>query len=329
MKKLALLLLTLTLCTACAALPAEERAFAVALCVEREGEIWRVHGRIPTYQNSGGYLTVTGEGRTLEAALSDMDSAAPMPVHLSQLRLLVLHKTLGESGDAAMVLHTLADRADMRLQCAVAVTEAPSKAVADALEPATGARLSKALDVLMESRIGQGSILSAALGDVVRMGERQTPVLMALTMEDGAVDLSGGYPLTFQGRIAERLTETETGLLALLRGEAKTLRITLPGGTAQVRDANAGIRLSQPAARVELQLQSVTSDFTAEGLAQALAEALAELLARLSASGCDVLGLGRKAILQARDMAAWHDQDWPSRCMELRWEIAVGVTGPA
>lgn len=332
MKKLtALLLVTLLACASCTALPAEERAFAVALLVEKDGSTWRVHGRIPTYQTGGGYLTVTGEGESLAAALSAMDAAAPMSLHLSQLRLVALDEGLGASGDLAAALAELSQRSDVRQDCAVAVTNTPAKELMDALKPATGARLSKAIDVLLESRIAQGVILPATLADVARMGERQSPVLIGLTLEDGAVSLSGGWPVTTDMTLVDALPPAETALLSMLLGHGKSLRLTLDGGSAEVRDVSAQVCLSEDftTASVEITLRATSSSLTPDALEQALAEECLALLSRLSADGCDVLGLGRKAVLRIHDMAEWHALDWPARLMEIRWSVAVGVRGPA
>lgn len=332
MKRMMILLLLMSLtCTACTALPAEERAFAVVLGVEKEGAAWRLHGRIPTYQTGGGYLTVTGEGETISASLASLDAAAPMHLHLSQLRLLVLDEKLGQSEDAFLLLHELSARLDMRQHCAVAVTDTPMQTLMEALKPAAGARLSKAVDILLDTRAEQGLILPATLADVIRMGERQSPVLIALTLEGSDLSLAGGYPVNQQMRFAGRLTPEETELLSLLRGEAKSLHLTLPAGSAQIRDVSAKVRLSEDrkSARVELSLRAVSSTYTPEGLAQALADACLPLLARLSREGCDALGLGRQAILRAEDMAAWHALNWPEAYPKITWSVAVQVQGPA
>lgn len=325
MKVLIFLLLPLLLCSACTALPAEERAFAVALCVEKT-ESWRVHGRIPTYQTGGGYMTVTGEGATFSAALSTMDAAAPMRINLSQLRLLAADVDLARNGELPALLSTLADCHDMRLQCAVTLTDAPVKDVAEALKPAAGARLSKALDLMLTARVEQGAILPAALADVLRMGERQSPVLAALSLEGQELILAGGY--TMEGA---PLMPDEIPFLSLLLGHAKSLQLDLPGGSAVVRDASVRTRLSEDltTASVEVNLSATASSFTEDGLEQALADALLALLTRLSSVGCDALGLGRQAILHTRDMASWHALNWLETYRRIRWEVAVGVDGPA
>ncbi|MDD6051463.1 MAG: hypothetical protein PUC00_09420 [Clostridiales bacterium] len=330
MKRLILILLTMMCCTSCTALPAEERAFAVVLLVDRDSSAWRVHGQLPTYRSGGGYLTVTGEGDTLPAALADLEAAAPMHVNLSQLRLLVLTKAVADVGELALVLTTLSDRPDMRPSCAIALTEAPADVLMQALEPATGTRLSKSIDVLLESRLEQGSILPATLAEVLRMGMRQSPVLIAANLRDQQLDLSGGYPLTASFRVCERLTPEETALLSLLTGRTKALRLTLSGMSAQVREASAKVALSQDfqSATVTLRLRVTAASCSPADIETRLADASVTLLSGLSAQGCDVLGLGRQAILHAHDMPAWRSFDWPARCKQLHWRVSVQMSGP-
>ena len=331
MKHMLALLLLGMLCTSCAALPAEEKAFAVVLCVEKDGEALRVHGRIPTYQSGGGYLTVKGQGASIEAALAAMEAAAPMDVHLSQLRLVTVDEALGRSGELPAILLALSQRADMRMQAAVAVTRTPAEELMKALKPSAGARLSKAMDVLLESRREQGMILPSALAEVVRMGERQTPVLMNLALEEGEISLSGGWPMRSDGTLTAGITPEETALLALLMGIQTDFLLPLKGDVVRVRDASAHARLSEDmtTASVKLTLTAVDTPFTEEELRRALADALLSLLGRLSSDGCDVLGLGRQAILRTHEMAGWHGMSWPERLRQLRWQVSVGVNGPA
>lgn len=330
MRLLCLVMAAALLCASCTALPAEERAFAVALCVGRADGAWRVHGRIPTYQMGGGYLTVSGEGENLAEAMTAMEAGAPMRVTFSQLRLLVLEEDLARSAALSEALHTLAARPDMHLQCAVALTDKPAKDVAEALKPATGSRLSKGIDVLLESRNEQGTILPAKLADVLRMGERQSPILIALTVEDKEINLSGGYALDGNMMLAQRLTEAETALLSLLLQRPKELFLTLMDGPAQIREASVTTKLAgeDAAAAVEIKLQIASSSLTAAAVEQFLAAECAALLTRLSRVGCDVLGLARQAVVHARDMAEWHDSTWPARLKEMHWSVSVQAEGP-
>lgn len=328
MKRLTALLLVL-LCTSCTALPKEERAFAVALCVEK-AEDWRVHARIPTYESGGGYRTVMGVGDSLTEALIALESAAPMHLHLSQLRLLVLDAALADSDALADALDVLSARSDMRLQCAVVMTDESGSRIADALKPSAGARLSKAIDVLLETHAEQGSFLPVTLADMCCMGQRQTPVLMRAVLAQEGIAFCGGYALTADWHAGVTLDEDEVRLLALLMAQSREMRLALDGTDLRVREVRVSkavnAALNEATVAVNLRLISHSADEAV--LLQSLADACAQLLTRLSAAGCDALGLGRKAILCAADMDAWNALDWPESLRHLTWCVTVSAQQP-
>ena len=331
MKRLMTLLMCLLL-TGCAALPAEERSFAVALGVAGGTGAWRVYARIPTYRTGGGYTTVSGEGDTLPHALAALDAAAPMQLHLGQLRLLVFSADTARSADFPAALATLSERHDLRADASLAITEDGLGALMDALKPATGARLSKSLDVLMETRLEQGTVPRAALADVIRMGDRQQPVLMNIALDGAEIALSGGWPIGSDGSAAWMLTPEEMQLLSLMQGRLRRGVLSLAEGTVRLTDVSADVELSVPTmetASVRLILGISASPLTEEALSQASATACLGLLGRLSAVGCDALGLGRQAIACARSMEDWHELDWPQRYREIVWTVSVGVEGAA
>lgn len=332
MKRLLTLLLCTLLLTSCTALPAEERSFAVALGVTRTEGVWTAFARSPTYQTGGGYTTIKGEGATLEAALSALDAASPMQLHLGQLRLLVFSADLARTADFPAALNALASRHDLRLGASVAVTEADMQSLMDALKPGTGSRLSKSLDLLVETRIAQGTVLPAVLADVIRMGERQSPVLINVSLDGQDTSISGGWPVGTDGTVTEPLKPEETQLLSLMLGQMTTGALSLAEGTARLTGAKAEAELSLPTmqdASVRLTLRCGTSSLTEDALSRAVATACLGVLNRLSGMGCDALGLARQAIPHAGDMADWHDMDWPARYREIDWSVSVAVTGPS
>lgn len=332
MKRMAILLLCALLCTACTALPAEERSFAVVLGVSLEGGTWTAYARVPTYQTGGGYATVRGEGDSLEAALSALDAAAPMQLHLGQLRMLVFSDDLARTAEFPAALSALAARHDLRLDASVAVTDADLSVLMDAMKPANGSRLSKSLDVLAETRIAQGTVIPAALSNVIRMGERQSPVLMHVSLSGEDVALSGGWPVSQSGVVSEPLTPEETQLLSLMLGHFTSGTLSLAEGTVRLTSAKTETELTLPtmqAASVRLTLRCIASPLTEEALSRAVATACLGVLNRLSAMNCDALALARQAITHASDMADWHDMDWPARYPEIVWSVSVGAEGRA
>ena len=320
--RIVLILLTVMMCcTSCTALPAEERAFAVVLCVEKQNGIWQLYGRIPAYKTSGEYMTVQGRGTTIKVALADLDAHAPMKVTMSQLRLLVI----SNDADAEEVFRKMADNPDVRMQCMTAVTEEPAEQIMEVLVPQTGSRLSKMLDLLIESRVEQGVIPDTRLADAVLMGERQSPVMAHAELLDGRLDLSSAWAA------GERLTTEEMVLLSMLTGQCKEVSLNLQEGTVQIYEVKSTttIREEGRAAWVSLCGKTKGSASAPDELERTLAESILTLLTRLSQSGCDALGLGRKLICYAADMPQWHEWDWPGRYRNIRWEIGVGLTGPA
>lgn len=329
MRLLVLLLAMALVLSSCTALPAEERAFAVALMVDGQGVAWTVHARIPTYRTGGGYQTVSGEGNSLAAALNRMEAAAPMQVDLSQLRVLMLDAALGQRMGEAMRI--LSDRPDMRQDCYVLSTREDAAKLADALAPTTGARLSKGLELLLESRIQQGLLPVSTLAEILCMGERQTPVLPLMILAGDGIDLSGGLPITVAGTPGGALSPEEMMLLSLLTMKLSSVGLTLQGVSARVRDVSSRISLSDDlqAAEVKLTLRMTEASCTPKALEEALSQALLTLLNRLYAQGCDVLGLARRAMLRCGTWEDWRALDWPDICRNLRWRVSVGVNPPA
>ena len=92
MKRALCLLMICLFCTGCSALPPEERAFCVVLLIDGGAQECTVRVRIPTYQQNGGYQTLSATGATLTDALRTLESAAPMRLHWGLLRLIVLSR---------------------------------------------------------------------------------------------------------------------------------------------------------------------------------------------------------------------------------------------
>ncbi len=297
MKLLITLVLTLAL-TSCTALPAEERAFAVVLGISG-GETWQVYARIPTYQSGGGYTTVSGSGDTLQAALRDCDDHAPMHLHLSQLRMAVLTKAT----PIFETLAVLAERSDLRMQSALAIYDGDQSlagslaALMDKMEPATGSRLSKSLDVLRETRIAQGVAPDTTVGDVLRLGQRQTALVARVTAEDG-IDLNGAWALN----------ESDQSLAG---GRSPAGNQSPAGGHPAVLLDRDDMRRMTAMLKGKLTLHGTDAVLRLKNRSDA--DAALALLIRLSEAQCDPLGVKRHALRQGADGA------WSIR--SVRWTV--------
>lgn len=341
---LLLFLLLASFCSGCTALPAEERAFAVALGVEEHAGTWEVSARVPTYQQSGGYLTLTAQGGSLGEALAILDASSPMQLHLGQLRLVIFSRSLAETEKFIAAMRELALRPEMRLQAAVCITEDRAAALLEALEPSTGSRLSKSLEVLLEARTEQGVIPAMTLSDALRRGERQSWVAVNVALEDaaqtaqpgmdasagaqaasgaGKVHFGGGWLIGQDGVAHGQLTAGETQYLALMQGQLQRATLALEEGTVTMIGASAQLRLTGNTANLTLKLRCAASVMTEEGIQQSVFQACQRVLDKLAAANCDALGVARQAILRCPDMAAWNELDWPAVYPQLEWRLTV------
>ena len=340
------LLLLLGGCT----LPAEERAFAVVLGVSENAGVWETMVRIPNYQQGGGYLTLSAQGNSFGEAMALLHAAAPMNMHLGQLRLLVVNQGLARSANLMRLVEQLCRGMEVRRQCGVCVTEDALGDVMDALVPMTGSRLSKSLETQLEALEHMGVIPAVTLGELRLMGERQQGVLMRLGLEGttstvqpgmdaqaggmaavggSKVQLAGGCLLGVDGTMQGAITAGEQQLLSLLQGRMKQGVLALGDAVVTVQDASAGVHLKDGKARVKVNIRYTSASQTAEGVEQCMQEEIHRLMTTLTRAGCDALGLGRDAMRQCASWADWRNINWPEQYASLTWEIHVKAEGLA
>lgn len=346
MRRLLVLLLAAAMCAGCSALPGEERSFAVALGIGENGGVWEVGARVPTYQTGGGYVTLSARGSSLGEALALLNASAPMELHYGQLRLVLVGKSLAASQAFPGVLRALAARGEVRQAAALCITEDAPLDVLDALEPATGSRLSKSLEAMLSARQQAGVLSVATLSQVQRMGERQQSVLMGAALASseantvpgmdtsageqaakgaGKVQFSGGWLMGQDGVLHGSLTAMDMQLLALLTGQLRQGTLALPEGTVTLLDAGSRITLEGQEVHGRVWVRCSASSWTEKGLQEALIQSLHRLTGKLAAANCDALGLGRQAMLTCRDMPQWHALNWPEAYPALTWRFTVEV----
>lgn len=350
MKRLACMILAAALVLSSCTLPAEDRAFAVVLGVSENAGVWETLVRIPNYQQGGGYLTLFARGKSFGEAMALLNAAAPMEMHLGQLRLLVVDEKLARSSHLMRLTEQLCRSMEVRVQCGVCVTQAPLADVMNALAPMTGSRLSKSIETQLETLQHMGVIPAVTLGELRRMGERQQGVLISLGLESTAgtaapgmdasagelaavggsqVQLAGGCLLGPDGRMQGRITAKEQQLLSLLMGKMKRGVLALDDAVVTVQDASGSVRLQNGMARVNVRLRCTSASQTAEGIERCLNDEIHRLTEKLARAGCDALGLGRQAMQRCVTWHAWEQLGWQAGYAALGWEIHVSVEGLA
>ena len=346
MKRGVAMLLSVLLLSGCSALPAEDRAFAGALGISENAGIWEVSARVPVYQTGGGYLTLSSKGNSLGEAMALLNVSAPMELHYGQLRLMVFSENTAGRSSFPELLRALAARGEVRPQAALAVTSGNVLDVMDALEPATGSRLSKSLETLLEARKKTGVAAIVTLDEWQRMGERQQAVLLNVAMEPdqsgtlqgidatagelsvqgaGKVQFSGGWMTNAAGKVQGTLSSAEMQLLALLKNELHQGTLALPEGTLTLLGADSKWTLEQDSIRCNLRVQYSAASMTEEGVQAALISALQSLTGKMAAAGCDALGIARKAMLGCSTTEGWRQMAWSERYAALTWHFVIQV----
>lgn len=335
MRRWLVLLCAAFLCQSCAVLPAEERCFVVALCMDAsEGQV-TLAARVPGYRSPGDYETVEGKGATLSDALAQLGAAAPMQLHYGQVRLVVVSEAMASSGVLLSALRELSEQPFFRGDAVVCITEKEPKSVCDALNPLTGTRLSKSLDILLDTRREQGVILCQSLNDMLLMGGRQCPTVVALDVkeaekkEDSIVLMDGVWLVDGNGIAREKITGEETQILALISGKLETGTVTLGKMALPLRNIRVRLSVSQGQPFLQMSVKHGQTAVSDEEIAKLLEQEVKQVLQRLAESGCDALGLARKMMPRYQTADAWEAAQWNALYPRLSWRVEASANGLA
>ncbi len=335
MRRWLVLLCAALLCQSCAVLPAEERCFVVALCMDTSDGQVSLAARVPGYHKPGDYETVEAKGATLSEALAQLDAAAPMQLHYGQVRLVVVSKVMASSGMLLPSLRELSEQPFFRADAVVCVTEKEPKSVCDALNPLTGTRLSKSLDILLETRRGQGVIVCQSISDTLLMDVRQCPTAVALDVqeaekkEDSVVLLEGVWLVDSSGVARQKLSAQQTQLLALMDGKLGKGTVSLGGTALPLRDIRVRLSIEQGQPFLQISVKHGQTAFTDEEIAAMLEQEVKQVLHLLAANNCDALGLARKLISRYRASDVWEAAQWPALYPQLSWRVEASANGLA
>lgn len=338
-------LVTVLVTGGCSVLPGEERAYPVCLGLHLAGDMWQASVRISTYTSPGDYMTVTASGATLAEAMTMLDASAPIRLHYGQVRMVIFSRELAASGQLTGTLDKLSKLGTFRADAMLCATEDDISAVLDELTPVTGTRLSKYLEVLLDSRVEQGIVPDTTLGKYRTLESRQSLLLLPVALADGAegaggmdavpeqmadsgmkLQLGGAWLVGQDGRLNGRLTIAEHQLLRLMQGQLHKGALTEGNFALTLLEASARAKLDKNAVRLDISLRYKHSEHSRDGVKEQIISRVSRVLEKLAAANCDALGIGRQAIMQAADWAAWQAMDWPAQYPALTWLVSVEAT---
>ena len=305
-----------------------------------------------------GYIVLSATAPSCLRALSMLSATTPRTVNLSQLREIVLSRTLAETDATLSILKEIHSMYRANGEAVVVVTPDDAGDFIRRQHAILGVRLSKYLEVLFEHFSEIDTIPpNAQLASVISAMESDTLDAAAvyaagnafdstLVLGDGAdLDrLPGHLPRTspaeneylgaalFSGpRMVGTLTGEETGLLCLMMGKAQ--RRTAFIGNAQYR-TNLPTRVKRTidgdgALHVRISMNLTRTAGEAEASEQEIAASIerqcVNVLLRLRAASCDAVGFGRLAIRRCLTVPKWEALDWPMLYGTLPVRVSVRV----
>lgn len=290
-----------------------------------------------------GYIVLSATAPSCLRAFDLLSATTPRSVNLSQLREVVLNRTLAETDAALSILREIHAMFRANGEAVVVVTPGNAGDFIRRQHAILGLRLSKYLEFLFEHfqsldiippRPNLSAVLAAMQSGTIDAAavyaagnDFEAPLLLP---EGSDTDrLPGHLPRTapaqneymgaalFDGpRMTTVLTGDETGLLCLMTGRAQTRTTVLDGAQYQaVTRARVKRKIADDGAlevliHMRLTLTAGEQVKTESELAAQIAAGCENLLRKMQAASSDAAGFGRLFIRHCVDIPAWEASRW-------------------
>ena len=306
-----------------------------------------------------GYIVMSATAPSCLRALNMLSSTTPRTVNLSQLREVVLSRTLAETDAALTILKEIHSMYRANGEAIVVVTPDDAGDFIRRQRAILGIRLSKYLEVLFDHFAQMDTIPpDAQLASVIAAMESQSTdaaaVYAAGNTFDSAIVLAGsadmdrlpghlprtspaeneylGCALFSGSRMTGTLTGEETGLLCLMMGKAQRratfiesslYRTNLPTRVRRSIDPDGTLSV-----HISMSLEHIAGETKHSGaeIAARIEREAAGVLLRLRAASCDAVGFGRIAIRKSIDIPSWEARNWPDEYEQLGVRVSAEVS---
>ncbi|MBP3655992.1 MAG: hypothetical protein J6K32_04765 [Clostridia bacterium] len=294
-------------------------------------------------QSEPGYIVLSATAPSCLRALSLLSATTPRTLNLSQLQEVVLSRTLAQTDAALPILREIHSMYRANSGAIVVVTPDNAGDFIRRQHALLGVRLSQYLQVLFESLSRMDTIPPRAqLASVIAAMESGTRDAAAVYAAGNAFDsslvlpgtpeldrLPGHLPRTSPaeneylgsaifsgGRMTGTLTGSETALLCLITGEART-RSPVIGSTQYKVNLPTRVRRyigedGTLCVHIRMNLTRIAGDQgrTAQDVAAQIERTAVSLLQKLQAADCDAAGYGAQAIRGYLTTAQWERSEW-------------------
>lgn len=310
-------------------------------------------------QEEPGYIVLSATAPSCLRALGLLSATTPRTVNLSQLREIVINRTLAETDATLSILREIHSMFRANGDAIVVVTPDDAGDFIRQQRAILGLRLSKYLEVLFDQYesldiLPPHANLSAVISAMESSTIDATAVYAAGNDFDSTLVLPGtsdtdrlpGHlprtapsPNEFMGtalfdgpRMTGVLTGEETGSLRLMMGKAKRTSVIIGGAQYKVSTRTKVSRRLNPAdgalevsIRMSLSLIAGEQTQNAGEIAAQIETSAVNTLRRLQAASCDAVGFGRLAVMSSLDIPAWEARDWQSTYDQADVRVTVDV----
>ncbi len=305
-----------------------------------------------------GYIVLSATAPSCLRAFGLLRATTPRTVNLSQLREIVLNRTLAETDATLSILREIHAMFRANGEAIVVVTPGDAGDFIRRQHAILGLRLSSYLEFLFKH-----------FREIDIIPPRPTLSSIITAMESGTIDAAAVYaagnafdsPLVLPGgsdtdrlpghlprtapakneymgaalfdgaHMTGVLTGDETGLLCLMMGKAKTRMAFLDGAqyksvvSSRVKrkilpDGTLSIRIT-----MRLTLSAGTAQQTPDQLAADIEQRCMAVMQKMQAASSDAAGFGRLAVRSCPDIPSWENSDWDSRYDHAPVRVSVDV----
>ena len=355
-KFIAILMLLLT-CTGCSnADYVENQAYAVMLGIDYDGGSYELTVKYPALagssggQQSGGsgYGVISAKGQHVQQAMDELRYSVPREINLSALTMIVVSEQTAASGKLADILDVLSDSYRMYSSAYLAVCEGKANEFVTAQEPVIGSRLSEGLKALVGNAQQMGIIPASRYADVYyRMKSVYSePMVMGCSVKKGEENQSkpedggssekpadecvyeGAYLLD-NGKIACRLTDSQTILTNLITGDIKKFTYSKAGDSAFISvDEKPVIKVStgdkpEISLLFKLSAMKVSGEYDMQQLAGMLQNDIADVIETCRKTGSEPFGFADRAAASFKTMEQWNKYNWPEKFINCKISIEI------
>lgn len=245
---LSLILITAALSGCSQAHQVESQAFVLALGIDMtEDGSYELSARMPRIasnssetETSGGgsdYLNISAVSGDYESALDKLSCITPRSLNLSQLKIIAFSEQAAQSGEFRRLIEEISQTERLFSASRIVVCQGSAKEFVEALEPAFGTRLSKAISATFDYFESLGTVPASSLADLCYRTESVYSDPMTAYARTGMPEgVESEIPVSYigaalfsEGRMAGTFDNDESRITSLIKGSSDSVWYVLDG----------------------------------------------------------------------------------------------------